>query len=337
MAFRKLYLKTRLFLYSQRKISNKVIVILMVATLLYLFFNFFVCEKFIVGEANYFQINHRCKAALMLYDAVYPYYSFNHFSEKNKEIYFEIPYRMSLCYLEENDKENSVKSMLNGITAIQKQYGMFSPETAYFIRKYLIQYLFTINSVNLAQKEFNFLLKIYQKIGYDNNVYSDLLCLSGDLYYQQQNYAEAIIYYEQAYNKIISQENIDYKVFTKIVGRIGDYYIQNKDPNKTISLYKNSINILKNAGSKYADLTANMFIKLRDLYSQNDQMTKEAISCYEQASSIIKQLPKTNNLRQNFQKHLTTLKNLYNKDNQFHKADEMDVQLARERRFSFLP
>lgn len=332
---RKLYIKARLFLYAERSFLNKVAVIIMITTFSYLLLDSFLFKTIILDKANHEQLNHNYSNAIVFYNIAYVYYSANHLSDENKDIYLELPYKISLCYLSENDKKKSVQSMLNGITSIQKQYGNFSKENAYFIKNYLIDFYIINNDFGLANSEFNNLVTIYKKIGYDESIVTDLIRINGDLYYQQGNYNEAINLYYQAYDKIVAQNNIDYEVFAKIVNRIGDYEAKNSNVDNAIDIYKKALLTLKNAPNKYSYLTADILINLGSLYSANDMSTKDAINYYEQAIDIIKTLPKTNHLKQNVETYLTTLKTLYIKSNQYTKANETDLEITRQRRFSF--
>lgn len=337
MFFRKLYLKTRLFFYSIRKAVSSFIIFAIIAVLLYSFINSFVFKKIIYKEAESMQAHAKYDSAINLYNTAYFYYRLNHLSEENKELYFGIPYQISLCYLAQKNKPASVETMLKALTAIQTQYGIFSRENSYFIRKYLISYYLENNRVNLAKREFNNLLVIFKNIGYSGNEMSDIIRISGDIYYQQKRYDTAINFYEQAYKSLVAQQEIDYEVFSKIVGRICDYDIINGRQNAAVDMYKSSIQILKTTGKHEDELTAKMLLKLAGLYTSmgNIQMT-EAISCYEEAIDIIKKLPKTSYLRQNITQYYITLKGLYNQSNQFHKAEAIDVELARRERFGFL-
>ncbi len=335
MFLRKLYLKIRLFLYASRRTINKIILFSMLAASLYVLINSFVFGFFVIGKANDYQINKDYRNAITFYNAAYKYYGFNHLSEENKEIYMELPYQMAVCYLKNNDKKESVRIMLLGITSIQKQYGIFSPETAYFMRKYLIEYYLNNNNISLARQEFNNLLTIYKHIGYNNSEMASLVYLGGDLYYQQKKYEQAIIYYEKAYKIISGLSNIDYEVFSKIVNRICDYEIQNKKTDKAISIYTSSIQTLKTAIKPEPELTAAMLISLGNIYRNEDYNIKNAIKCYEEAIEIIKKLPKTTYLKQNINKYYEIMKDLYNKDGQYHKLNEIEVEMARKRRFSF--
>ncbi|MFA7657983.1 MAG: hypothetical protein WCY19_00960 [Candidatus Gastranaerophilaceae bacterium] len=336
MLLRKIYLKIWLFLYSIREILNGIVVIAMITTLLYLFLNNFIFEKIILVRADSDQIKRDYDSAINFYNISYFYYNINHFSKNNKEIYLRIPYEISICYLNENKKEQSIEEMLNAITAIQKQYGIFSRETAYFIRKYLIKYYLENNNIRLAKQEFNNLMTIYKIVGYSDSEMSDLICLKGDLYYQQKRYDSAMALYEQAYSAISTQNNIDYEILAKIVDRLCDYEIVNNNTAEAINIYQNSINLLKTSGWRQQELTAKMLLKLGDLYTKENNQTKTAIKCYEEAIGLIKKLPSNNYLKQNISEYLTTLKDLYNQDGQFHKVDEIDLELARKRRFSFL-
>lgn len=336
MLIRKIYLKIRLFFYSIRHFLNVFAVTLMSLTLLYLFLNNVFFERIILPEANAQQINNKCDTAINLYNFAQVYYAFNHFSEKNKEIYFEISYEKSVCYLNQNKTKESVNTMLEAITSVQKEYGIFSAETAYFIRKYLIEYYLKNDNIPLAKQEFNNLITIYKKIGYTNNIMSDLICLSGDIYYQQKRYSTAMAFYEKAYSVISTQKNIDYEVFAKIVNRICTYEVQKGNSAEAIDIYKKSIEIFKASGKSQNDLTAIMLMDLGNLYKAGDKNLKPAIQCYEEAIALIKKLPKTSYLKQNIKTYYLILKELYSEDGQFHKVSAIDIELARTRRFSFL-
>lgn len=337
MFYRKLYLKTRLFFYSIRKAVSSFIIFTIIAILLYSFMNSFIFEKIIYKEAESMQAHEKYDSAISLYNIAYFYYGLNHFSDDNKELYFEIPYQISLCYLAQKNKTKSVETMLKALTAIQTQYGMFSHENSYFIRKYLVSYYLENNRVTLAQREFNNLMIIYRNIGYNGNEMSDIIRISGDIYYQKKHYDTAINFYEQAYKSLVAQTNIDYDVFSKIVDRICDYDVINGRSDAAANMYKSSIQILKNAGKPEDELTAKMLLKLADLYtSMGTSQITGAISCYEDAIDIIKKLPKTSYLKQNITSYYVTLKGLYNQSNQFHKAEDIDVELARRERFGFL-
>lgn len=334
MALKKLFLKIKLFINSKVDFLSKLLVISTITILSYMFINSIVFEKVIFNNANNSQVNNKCNKALMLYNVAYFYYGINHFSKTNKDIYFEIPYKMSLCYLKKGDQKNSSVIMLDITNKLQQQYGIYSSELAEFIRKYLAEYYLETNNIPLAQLEFNNLLIIYKKIGYDNNITADLIRLNGDIYYQQKDYDNANICYEKAYSLISAEKDIDYEVFSKIVDRICDYEVEKSNSEEAINIYKSSINVLKNAGTKQPELIAGMLMRQGDLYAQNDQQLKEAINCYKEATGIIKKLPKKTFLRQNIITYLTTLKDLYNRSNLFHEADEVNMEITRQRRFA---
>lgn len=336
MILRKLYLKTRLFLYSIREILNKIAIVLMIGTLLYLFVDIIVFRAIIIGKADNYEINHKTKEAISFYNIAYPYYKFNHISEENKNIYFELPYKLSMCYLEVNNKKDSVKSMLDGLTSIQTQYGFFSQENSLFMRKYLIKYFLMNKKPDIGRAEFSNLITIYKKIGYRENIIPDLIRLKGDLYYEQGNYDKAMELYELAYNKLIAQQNADYEVLANIVNKLCTYEIKNNNKDNAIDTYSKAIQTLKYSGQKQTPFTAEMLINLGDLYAQDDNATKPAIKCYEEAIEIIKKLPRSNYLRENIKTYLITLQGLYNKSGQYNKVDEIDVELARQRRFAFI-
>lgn len=337
MLLRKIYLKTRLFFYSIRKLTSGFIIFAIIAILLYSFMNSFIFKRVVFKEAESKQAHAKYDSAINLYDVAYFYYNLDHFSNENKELYFDIPYQISMCYLGEKNKPKSVEVMLKALTSVQTQYGIFSRETAYFMRKYLIQYYLENNKINLAQREFNNLLIIYKNIGYNGNEMSDIIRISGDIYYQKKLYDTAINFYEQAYKSLSAQSDIDYEVFSKIVNRICDYEVMNKRPEVAVNMYKSSIQTLKNTGKKEDELTAKMLLRLGELYTTiGNTQQNEAISCYEEAIGIIKKLPKASYMKQNISNYYLTLKGLYNQTGQFHKAEDIDVELARRERFSFL-
>ena len=289
-----------------------------------------------LGKANFDEANKNYPSAITFYTTSYLYYKINHFSEDNQKIYFSLPYKISICYLKENNAKKSVWSMFEGLSSIQKQYGSISRENAYFIRKYLIEYYLENNRPKLARTEFNNLMLIYQKIGYTNNEMADLIRLSGDLNYQQGNYEHAIDLYEQAYNATQNKTDIDYTVFARIVYRICDYKIKTGHPDAAVELYEDAINMFKLSGPKQNELRAEMLMNLGAFYAKEDKNVKEAIKNYEAAIAIIRKLPNTDFLKQNIKEYLTVLKGLYEQDNQVAMAREIDLEITRNRRFSFL-
>ena len=336
--FRKFYLKMRVFFYSRRRAINGIVVKAMILILFYLFVNSIVIERLLIGKAHNDEINQRYSSAISLYNVAYFYYYCNHYSEDNKKIYLEIPYRISMCYLKAGDREKSVENMLLGITAIQKQYGIMSKETGYFIRKYLIEYYLENNKNVLAHQEFDNLLVIYRTVGYNDNEMSDIIRLSGDLYYNQHQYETAMGYYEKAYKEISQQNQIDYEVFSKIVCRICAYEIENQRVDNAVNIYKSSIDILRSSGRKQNELTATLLLRLGDLYakSEDNQVSRNAIPYYEEAIEIIKTLPNTTFLKQNLKAYLLILKDLDTKDAKFTNVQKIDDELTRMKRFSFL-
>lgn len=336
--YRKLYLKMRVFFYSRRRAINGIVVKIMLLILFYMFVNSILVERLLIGKAHSDEINNRYSSAISLYNIAYFYYYCNHYSEDNKKIYLEIPYRISMCYLKAGNREKSVESMLLGITAIQKQYGIMSKETGYFIRKYLIEYYLDNNKNVLARQEFSNLLVIYRTVGYNDNEMSDIIRLSGDLYYQQHQYDTAMGYYEKAYKEISKQNQIDYEVFSKIVNRICAYEIENQRVDNAVNIYNSSIEILKSSGRKQSELTATMLLKVASLYdkSEDNAVSKNAIPYYEEAIAIIRTLPNTAFLKQNLKEYLLTLKDLDTKDSKYTNVQKIDDELTRMQRFSFL-
>lgn len=335
MKLRTLYFKVKLFLFSARKIIQGIVLTTIVAALSYFLLNNVIFEDFIVSQARFDQLTYKYDNAINFYKIAYVYYRINHFSPENKEIYFEIPYRLSMCYLAQNNKKKSVQSLLKGLTAVQVQYGIFSREAAYFTRKYLVEYYLANNYTRLARKEFDNLLIIYKTIGYNYNEMSDMIRIDGDLYYQKKDYDTAILFYEKAYDSISTQTEIDYNVYAKVINRICDYKMQKGNLDGAISIYKGAIGVLKTSGGDQKELTASMLMKLGDLYHQI-KLIKPAINCYEEAIDIIKKLPTKTFLKQNLSTCLITLRGFYNEAGEFHKVDQIDVELARQRRFSFI-
>src|SRR5574344_2019229 len=122
------------------------------------FINAFVFERIIVPFANSNLISGNYKVAIQYYDIAQVYYKFFHFTGVNKDIYFEIPYFKAKCFIYTKDKEKAIQSMLGGMTEIQNQYGIFSKESAFFIRKYLIDFYLENHNVRLALSEYDNLL-----------------------------------------------------------------------------------------------------------------------------------------------------------------------------------
>lgn len=335
MKLRTLYFKVKLFLFSARAIIQGIVLTVILFAVSYFLVNNFLFEDFIVSQARFDQVTYKYDNAINLYKIANVYYKINHFSPENKEIYFEIPYRLSMCYLAKNDKKKSVASMLDGLTAIQVQYGIFSRETAYFTRKYLIEYYLANNQTRLARKEFNNLLIIYKTIGYNYNEMSDMIRIDGDLNYQKKDYDTAMVFYEKAYDSISTQTEIDYNVYAKVINRICDYKIQKGDAKGAVNIYNGAIGVLKTSGGDQTELTASMLMKLGDLYHQIKSL-QLAISSYEEAIAMIKKLPTKTFLKQNLSTCLITLRGLYNEAGEFHKVEQIDVEMARQRRFSFV-
>lgn len=331
--FRKLYLRIRVFSNQKKLAINRFMTVFVASVLAYLFINSFLFSTVVVGIANANKFSHDYKGAISLYNFAGGYYKLNHFSDNNKDIYFSIPYNKAVCYWEEDNKQDSVKSMLEGITSIQTQYGIFSVETAYFIRKYLIDFYLFCGSERLAEQEFNNLLTIYKKVGYTTNDLADLVRLSGDLNYQRGHYAKAMDSYKRSYNALIKGDDVDYDVFVKVVKRISTYDAQNGKPEVAESILKSSIETLKNSGKAQRTLTAELYLYYGDLLASQGNF-KSAETAYEGAIEIIKKLPESNYLKQNLTDIYLKLKNFYNETGAYNKAEDVDIQIARKRRFS---
>ena len=335
MFFKKYYIKARVYLYSIRQLLNTVFVVFMLATLFCFFINTYIFGRVLSNLATNYEISGKYAEAINLYNIEYNYYTVFHFTNDNKERYFKLPYQIASCYLKRNEKHKSVDSMILGLKRIHTQYGTYSRETAYFTRKYLIEYYLDNKNYRLAYQEFKNLLTVYKKIGYRGNEIADMIRLSGDLYYAQQKYDEAMMFYGQSYKAISGQPEIDYETFVKIVNRLAEYDVLNKEPKAAISLYTKTIADLKLAGKKQNETRAQMLISLAEVYTETGNV-KSAIASYEQALEIIRHLSPTNYLRQNVITYLNTLKELYNDDGQFHKIDEIEVKITKVKRFSLL-
>lgn len=336
MNFRKYYLKIRLYLYSIRGILNAIAITLMTTILLYSFINYFIIEKIVLNKANFDEVHKEYDSAITYYNIAYFYYSLNHFSKGNKEIFMRIPYKKAICYIKENKKPEAVKAMITFLGAIQQDSGVFSRETADFTRQYLIGFYFYNNNYSLAYREFNNLIAIYRVIGYNSNEMADTLRICADIYYKQKNYDKAIDLYEKAYNLISDEKNKDYVIFAKIVNRIASFEVENAAAANAIELYKASIEILQSSGKQQNELTAEMLVNLAAIYDGDEKSTDASITCYEQAIAIIKTLPATSELKQNIRTYLTTLKGLYDLDTKnTAKSREIDAELVKQKRFSF--
>lgn len=338
MFSRKIYLQLRMFFYSNRDSLNTFAMAFIMVTLFYLFINYIVVERIIVSQANNDETSQKYSNAIVLYNVAYFYYKNFHYNETNKDIYFEIPYRRAMCYLKNDQKSESVNSMLEGLRDIQKQYGIFSSENAYFIRKYLVDYYLENNRDKLAEREFENLQLINKNLRFNQEDMADIIRLKADLFYQQKQYDYAIQLYQQAYKLISTGTNIDFDILVKIVDRIANYQIENENYNSAIELYKNAIELIaaSNRSKRNQELAAGMLINLGNLYHGQEGQIKESIKCYELAVDIIKKLPKHNYFKQNILVYMSKLKSLYDEDNQYAKSTDIDIQMARVRRFSFL-
>lgn len=336
MILRKIYLKIWLFIYSIRKLLNRLAVIFMITTLLYLFLNQLLFNRIILAKADSDMFNKNYDAAIGSYNLAYVYYKINHFSSANKELYYKIPYNISTCYLIKSKKKEAINTMVSAITEIQTQYGIYSHETADFMRKYLIKFYLDNNKTKLAEQEFKNLMTIYKNVGYSDNEMSDLIRLKGDIYYAQRRYDLAINLYQQAYKSIATKGSVDYEVFSRIVDRMCAYDVANGDVSGAIQQYETALKIFQPITWRDKEFKAQMLINLANLYIQQQNKTKQAIAKYVEAIDLIKQLPRNDYLKQHLTEHLNELKELYNQDGQFHKVDEIDVELARRRRFNFL-
>lgn len=319
-----------------RDTLSQLVIMTLAGILLYAFLNGIVINRIILGKAYSEQIKKNYKSAITYYNLAYSYYKIDHYSKDNQKMYFEIPYRIAICYLGENDRQNAIKTMLDEVVSIQDDYGLFSKDSAYFIRKYLIDFYLVNNCAFLANREFNNLLFIYKSIGYDENAMTDVDRLMGDLYYQQKDYDNAMISYQKAFDSFAKQKDIDYGIFAKMVTRMGDYDVRQKQNDTAIALYKKALTVFENTSGGNSEEAAELLLKLGDLYTQKDGEVKNAIKCYEEAIKIIKGLWGATYNKQNLVQYLTTLKGLYDQDNQYTKSRELDIELARMRRFSFV-
>lgn len=306
----------------------------MTVSLGYLFFNFFVFDSYILPKAAKEKYDHNYKSAIFLYNLAYPFYKINHSTEKNKEIYFKIPYELSICYLKEKNIGKSIESISKGLVSVKKEYGTYSNENAAFVRKYLISYHLERDDIKSAEKELGNLLTIYKKTGYNEDEVGDISRLKGDIYYQKKEYDNAIIFYKRAYKAISFDSQTDYEIFAKIVTRICNYELANNNRDKAIELYKKAINTFKDYAHGQSELSAELRLKLGDIYRTDDLSLAEAIKNYEEATIIIKELPKSSILRQNLEEYLTILKDLYVKVNDSKKSDALQTEILKLKRFS---
>lgn len=324
-----------MFLYSIRKILNAFGVFAILLILFYLFVNHIVVERMILSQANNDEASQKYSNAVTLYNISYGFYKMFHFSEADKEIYFEIPYRRAFCYLQNNQKEESAKSMLEGLNAIQSQYGAISYENAYFIRKYLINFYLDNDKYKLAKNEFYNLLLIYKFTGINNSVIADMIRLKADLYYQKKDYDYANRLYKKAYKAILSETDADPHILVKITRRIANYEVINENYDDVIKFYKTTAENLQESSNQHRDLIAELFLEFGDFYVSQGNL-KEAIKCYEPALEIIKKMPKHSYLKQHYITYLDKLKNLYDDDGQYAKARDMEERITKYNRFSFL-
>lgn len=329
---RKLHLKVKVFFNAYGKRIKTCAVNISVVLLLYFIVNSFIFAGLIMGFADASKYSHEYGKAISMYNLAGIYYKINHFSAKNKSIYFEIPYDKAVCYWEEGKKPESTKSMLDGIAAIQNQYGQTSVESAYFIRRYLIDYYLYCDKERLAELEFNNLLNIYKSTGYTTNDLADLVRLSGDLHYKKGQYDKAMDFYKRSYNAFSKGTDVDYDVFVKIVKRIAAYEAKKGNLTLASSILQASIETLKNSGKAQNSLTAELYLYYGDVCDKQNDF-KGAVLAYEDAIKIIRNLPETNYLKRSLSDIYLVLKRFYGETGQYTKSTEVDIQLARKRRF----
>lgn len=323
------------FFYEQKLAIVFFALILICLWLLYTLVNSFYYPKVIIENARSEQFSQKYASAISIYDNANKYYNMNHFSEDNKKIYFGIPYQKAACFLGDKNMQASIRSMSDGVTSIQVQYGTFSPEFAYFIRKYLIPYYLEFGNVKLATKEFDNLLLIYKNISYSDAELADVARLSGDLYYENKQYDIAMQFYKKAYNALIQSKKADYEAFSQIVDRIVQYDIQDGRIELAFEVYRTSIDVLRNSGADQRELTAIMLVKYGDLCLGQNQLPP-AIKSYEEAVELIKALPRLNYMHKNLNFYLSILQKLYTDNGQFSKASEMEYEIAHPKK-SILP
>lgn len=307
----------------------------MIASLLLIFLNSFLSAKIIVNKADMEQINHNYKSAVFFYNIAYSYYCLNHFSQENKHLYLKIPYEIALCELKQKNNQKSSKILSVASSKIIKQYGYYSRENADFIREYLVEYSLSTNNINTARQELINSFTIYRKIGFNQNIMADLLRLNGDIFDLQKNYQKAAYLYEKAYSMINREPEIDYEIYTNIIHKMADCEVKQGHIENAIDIYKNTLHILQGSKRNENEAIAKIQLNLGDLYVKNELSYSGAIDAYENTINIVKTLPKTSYLRKNIYTYYEKLKDLYTKNNQSYKATDIDLELARRRRFAF--
>lgn len=337
----KLYLKIKYYIRTNKRAINKITVKAMVVILLIIFLNSFFTVKVLVNKADIEQVNQKYSNALFLYNVASSYYNINHFSKENKALYLKIPYEIAVCQLKQKDKRQSLKTLSDASVKIVKQYGVYSKENADFIRQYLIEYNIQANNLQTASEELLYVFNLYRKIGLNQNIIADLLRQNGDILYAQANYQKASFLYNKAFSIIMQNYNknnidIDYEIYTKILHKICDCEVKTGQIDNAISIYKDTLNFLQKSDDKQNEAIANISLNLGDLYIKKGDSFSEAINCYNNAIDIIKNLPKASPLRKNLYSYYKTLKDLYTKNNQSYKASDIDLELARRRRFAFI-
>lgn len=337
----KLYLKIKYYIRTNKKAINKFTAKAMVVILLIIFINTFFSVKILVNKADIDQINHKYSNALFLYGLTYSYYNINHFSKENKALFLRIPYEIAVCQLKQNNKRQSLKALSDASAKIVKQYGADSKENADFLRQYLIEYNIKTNNLQIASEELLYAFNIYRKVGFNQNIIADLLRQNGDIFYAQANYQKADFLYDKAFSIIMQNYNknspdIDYEIYTKIVHNICDCEVKTGQVDNAINIYQDTLKFLQQSSFKQNEAIANISLSLGDLYIKKGDSVSEAISCYNRAIDIIKNLPKASPLRKNLYSYYKTLKDLYVKNNQSYKASDIDLELARRRRFAFI-
>ena len=332
--FRKRYLKIRVFFYTRRKFFKALFWTLALGAIAYYSINTLLFKNYFVGNAFTDKLEGNYQESISYYDKAQWYYDINHFSEDNKDIYFKIPYEKAVCYLKLNQPKKSISTMVSALTAIENEYGVYSEEMAHFIRKYLIEFYLQSDDVNLAYQEFKNLLDVYKHIGFSDPELADIMRLSGDIYYQKGQIDEAIELYQKAYKSAALIKQMDYDVFFNIVDRVTDYMDKELKNQQLEDIFKQSINVFTTAEPPKKEMAAAMLLKYGDYLAKHDHK-KEAVDKYYDALMYIRHLPRSSYLQKHSAEYIKSLKQLYDDIGQFHKVRQLDIEMAKKRRFSF--
>lgn len=310
MSVRKIFVSITKFLRPIKHNLDKIFIVIVSLCCFYFVLNDLFMERSLLPDANTLMHEKDYKAALGRYNLALFYYKLNHYTNHTKNNYFDVSYKVSVCQYNENQKKKAYENILTTAREIQAQYGFYSKENAYFIKKYLMEFYLENNELVLANNAFRSLLIVESKIGYSNSETADLTRLSGDIYFMAKDVNTALILYNRAYEIISKETKPDYEILMNITNRVAKNKLSLLMTKESIDLYKSSISIVRKAPKKQNEILVNLLVNLGDICAKNDYTVGEAAECYKEAIEITKKLSMKTTAKQNLVEYISTYKKL---------------------------